>query len=258
MAIQKKLGIQGDQKTSVLLNHEYRSRIIQAGGVSMIPDQTNQLSAVLIGLWKCDGNGLDSAGTNDGVLDGGVMTTNGVKGQALHFNGVDGAVQISNAPTPSRLSIAAWVRFDKMNTRAVQPGLQFLVFRKNSRISNFEAFALGKTQNDGVDRLFFEMTSVDAYNSRITSTNSILTGSFYHVVGTFDGKWMRLYINGSEQAALYNPVPVDYDTRPMFFGTSGETWDGRFAGTLDEVSLYDGVLSPAQVDALYEAGALGQ
>ncbi len=257
LVMQKKLGVQSDSKTFFLLNQEHELQMTQTSLVSAIKEQTNQPDPVLIGLWKCDGNGKDSVGTNNGVLDGDVMATNGVKGLALHFDGVDGAVQISNAPMPRTLSVAAWVCFDNMNSRTL-PGLQYLVFRKNSRVNNFEAFTLGKDQNNSVDRLFFAMTSADGYDSSIYSTNGIVTGVFYHVVGTFDGKWARFYVNGKEQGAAYHPFPVDYGSRPMFFGTSGEPWDGRFAGTLDEVSLYDGALSPAQIAALHEAGTLGQ
>jgi hypothetical protein len=67
-----------------------------------------------------------------------------------------------------------------------------------------------------------------------------------------------LYVNGVLHSTAAHPYAVDYDTRPMFFGTSGESWDGRLAGTLDEVSLYDRALSLQEVAALYASGSNGK
>ena len=80
-----------------------------------------------------------------------------------------------------------------------------------------------------------------------------LEGVFYHVVGTFDGARDRLYVNGHLQAAAQRLDAVDYGTRPMFLGSSGEKWEGRLAGTLGDVRLYGEALTPAEVSALFQA-----
>ena len=108
------------------------------------------------------------------------------------------------------------------------------------------------------DHFCFGMTSFEKAHSHINATNTIVTGLFYHVAATFDGQWMRLYVNGVEHSATNHPYPVDYGPRPMFFGTSGEEWDGHFAGTLDEVALYAGALSAAEVEALFKAEDQGK
>jgi hypothetical protein len=210
--------------------------------------------AKLLCLWRCEGDGRDSAGTNHGVLFSSIAATSGVNGLGLHFNGIDGGVEIPNAPTPAAFSISAWVRFDRLDSRADVPGSQFLVFRKNSQKSGFEGFALMKTREeaDRKDRLALELTSAGRDNTKIY-TPAITTNVFYHVMGTFDGSWARLYLDGVQCSWSYHPYPLDYGSRPMFFGTSGEDYDGRFAGTLNEVSFYDWALSPAQVGVIYKA-----
>jgi len=231
----------------------WKGKLAGFGPIRLAGGTIPELPANLIGFWKLEGDASDSAGTNHGTCFGGVTTTTGKVGQALRFNGTDGGVQIPNAPTPSSFSISAWARFDRLDSKANWPGLQFLVFRKNSRPNNFEGFALLKVREyDSVDRFALEVTSAEGDNTKIYSPG-IMTNVFYHVVGTFDGSWARLYMDGEQCAWAYHPYPIDYGTRPMFFGTSGEDWDGRFAGTLDEVSLYDWALSPAQVQALFEA-----
>ena len=51
----------------------------------------------------------------------------------------------------------------------------------------------------------------------------------------------------------------NYGTLPLYFGSSGQSfWDGKFAGLLDEVSLYNRALSSNEVAAIYSSGAAGK
>jgi hypothetical protein len=181
-------------------------------------------------------------------------------GLALHFDGTaNAALQIRNPPSPRTLSIEAWVRFDSLDSTTSWAGQQYLVFRRNSSEFSFEGFTLVKERGTGGDRIEFVMTSLNPFlNSVLQSTNYVMTNVFYHVVGTFDGATVNLYVDGVLHASGSHPYPVDYGTRPLFFGTSGESWDGRLAGTLDEVSLYDRALSAHEVAALYASGSSGK
>jgi len=214
----------------------------------------------LISMWPCEGYALDSVGTNNGIIFGDVTVTNGIVDKALHFNGTNGWVQIANAPRLLVFSLSAWVRFDSLDSAGSYTNLQFVIFRKNSRINNYEGFSLVKSREDldSVDRFAFEVTSADGDNAKIQSKIAVETGVFYNVVATFNGAFLRLYVNGIEQSSSYHPYPIDYGNRPMFFGTSGEKWDGHLAGSLDEVSLYDNALSADQVQAIYRFAQHGK
>jgi hypothetical protein len=218
--------------------------------------------AGLVNWWRCEGNALDSVGTNDGISVGGVTGVPGMVGGALQFDGSSAEVAVSNAPNLQTFSVETWVRFDSLDSTSTSwPGQQYLVFRQNSREYNFEAFALAKERDSGGDRLRFIMTSVypSVINDNIGSTNYVTAGLFYHVVGTFDATNMHLYVNGVLHAAANHPYPVDYGQEPMFFGNSGtNVWYGYLAGTLDEVSLYNRPLSPSEVATLYAAGSAGK
>jgi hypothetical protein len=56
--------------------------------------------------------------------------------------------------------------------------------------------------------------------------------------------------------------PQDYGNYPLCFGSSGgfnaTHWDGRLAGSLDEVTLYNRALSSSEIAALYNAGSYGK
>ena len=47
----------------------------------------------------------------------------------------------------------------------------------------------------------------------------------------------------------------DYGAYPLYFGSSGTSWDRKFKGLLDEASLYNRALSSNEIASLYVAGA---
>jgi hypothetical protein len=76
----------------------------------------------------------------------------------------------------------------------------------------------------------------------------------YHVVGTYSGTQMRLYLNGSEVGSpVADTGSIAAFTAVLRLGraaTGGDTFDG----VIDEVAVYDGVLSDARILAHYNAG----
>ena len=77
---------------------------------------------------------------------------------------------------------------------------------------------------------------------------------FTHVVATYDGSAIHLYVNGAE------PLPSMPDTRAMPVIASGvEVGCGGglvgFRGTLDEIAVYGKALDLAQVSTHYHVGS---
>jgi hypothetical protein len=221
----------------------------------------------LVGWWPGNGNANDAIAGNNGQLAGDATFAQGVVGQGFKLDGFGDYVQIPDgaALKPAHMSVEAWVRFDSLTTPIVSQfgalGLEYVVFKKNTRIFNFEAYALRKQRDAGVERLAFSIGDVNGggTTSVAYSTTPIVVGQFYHVIGTYDGAAVRLYVNGSLEGQATVAVTVDYDTRPVFIGTSGETvFDGKLNGIVDEASIYNRALDPSEVAALYAAGAAGK
>ena len=64
---------------------------------------------------------------------------------------------------------------------------------------------------------------------------------WYHVAATYDGNQSVLYVNGAAEASATPGFALDYDTTPLFIGTTG-TWSpylNMFGGIIDEVSIYN-------------------
>ena len=77
---------------------------------------------------------------------------------------------------------------------------------------------------------------------------------WYHVVGTYDGKAVRLFLNGDlvRERAWSGSILVD-NRQPILVGR-GENL-GRFDGLIDEVAIYDRALSPEEIQDNFDAGS---
>jgi len=67
--------------------------------------------------WKAEGNANDSAGANNGTLNGGVTFASAEVGQGFNFDGLTGYVTVPDAPAlrPSSFTIEGWIRVDDPN-----------------------------------------------------------------------------------------------------------------------------------------------
>jgi hypothetical protein len=74
-----------------------------------------------------------------------------------------------------------------------------------------------------------------------------VAGSTYHVVATYDGATMRLYVNGIERATRSSTLSVGNHATALRIG--------RFvSGVLDEAAIYSGTLTPSRVTDHYVTG----
>jgi Concanavalin A-like lectin/glucanases superfamily len=91
--------------------------------------------------------------------------------------------------------------------------------------------------------------------SRVADTAALTRGTWTHLVGTYDGKSIRLYRNGllvNSKAASGAPLAGKV---PLYIGTRWWLASSQFFfGLVDEVALYPTALGPTQIERHY-AGA---
>jgi hypothetical protein len=84
-----------------------------------------------------------------------------------------------------------------------------------------------------------------------TSTAILSASTWYFIVGTYDGNYVRLYINGQEDRNR-----VAYNQHLTQWGSNfyiGRRDDGlNFNGSIDEVSVYNRVLSDTEISECYQ------
>lgn len=218
----------------------------------------------LISWWAGDGSANDIQGTNNGTLKGGAsITATGLVGKAFSFDGTNSYVEIPDAPAldATNLTIEIWVRFESLDSAGsgAPAGDQYLVFKQNTRSSDFEGFDLSKHRVAGGDVFRFLVSPAAGNAVEIDSTTLLSTGVWYHVAAVRGSNFTQIYVNGQLERQTNVTVAQNYGSQPLFFGTSGQSsWDRKLKGALDEVSLYNRALSSNEIAAVYSAAAAGK
>jgi hypothetical protein len=115
--------------------------------------------------------------------------------------------------------------------------------------------------NTGNGFVFRQYNSTGLANQTGVAANiAIDTTHWYHVVATFDGTNLRLYVDGNlaagPTAIAGTPRPNSNSAIPLTFGSRADGVSGFFAysGLIDEAAMYDTALSASQVLTHYQAG----
>ena len=221
----------------------------------------------LVGWWQGEGNANDFTGTNNATLSpSGASYTAGRVGQGFRFDGTNGYVQIpdSNSLKPVNITCEAWIWLDPAINTVTNSRNEEIIFKKNTWNAYFEGYSLLKESLDNGNGTYtdrFEFTVSRNGNQVILHSQTIAQrGIWYHVAGTYDGNTSRLFVNGVGEASAVAGFALDYDTTPVFIGTSGTfaPYLSMFAGIIDEPTIYSRALGTNELLAIYNAGVAGK
>ena len=225
------------------------------------PKTKHPLLPGLVASWPADGNANGVGGTCNGELSAsGVTFVPGKVGMGFQFDGTNGYVKIPDASAlkPANVTAEAWVWLDP--STPPDHGGEAIIFKKNTWSAFFEGYSLIKDQVDNgdgthTDRFGFVISN-HGQQVILHSTTVPQRGVWYHVAGTYDGNKSTLWINGVAEASATPGFALDYDTTPVYIGTSG-TWApylSMFVGIISEPSIYNRALSAGEIKKIYNAG----
>jgi hypothetical protein len=207
----------------------------------------------LVSHWKFDdGSGAiayDSAGTNDGTVNGAVWTTGQVDG-ALDFDGMDDYVRVNN---PDNLNFgnsidftfAAWIK-----AGTVQRKHPAIIGRRNLGNAHGYIFFL-----HSYEKLAVQLN--DGIHSNYISTGpGLCDDTWHHVAATGDRDgYLIFYIDGVQAGQIDISGKGNIDsTANLYIG-----WEERhstvtyFNGIIDDVRIYNRALSEEEIKQLYQA-----
>lgn len=176
--------------------------------------------------------GTPTFGAAGALLDG---TT------AISFSGDDEVTVADNvAFRPTTISVEAWIyptNYTAFNT----------ILAKAS--GSWTAGGYGLFVTSGATEIKF---FINSYLTNYASATVPTTNTYTHVVGTYDGVAIKLYINGALVSTTPYTTAITHDTGSLKIGNhgGGAFWQGR----LDEVAIYGRAISPDEVLQHYRLG----
>lgn len=210
----------------------------------------------LVGYWSFDDCKLTKATDSSGYGNIGTLTNFALSGAtsnwltgaqakrgcALSFDGTDDYVntgssavtQITNSP----MTVSAWVKPQANNS------FSRIVTRENH-------FIFGT--NSG--QFMFGMGTGSGWNSLASfgSDATLVDGAWQHVVAVYDGSSARGYVNGVDVGTV--SAAMVSNTNILAIGWDAQNGSQQFAGSIDEVRIYNRALSANEVASLYNASS---
>lgn len=231
------------------------SRAISATEVAQLYRYTGPAAADsgLVGHWSF--NGTDTTSTkaydrsgagNTGTLSGPAIAE-GKVGQGLLFDGVDDGVNLDNPSALQSLtdfSMAAWIYVDSDRGASVD----YIVSQYDGGGIADGDFLWYVNTNDTL------IVNIDGATAAVTS--SVITENEWHYVAlTVDGdNRMDLYVDGTlnvSDTAIGTTAPYLHNANDLKIG-SMHAGINPFQGIIDEVRIYNSILTAAQIQSLYK------
>ncbi|HEX5500901.1 MAG TPA: LamG domain-containing protein, partial [Thermomicrobiales bacterium] len=94
----------------------------------------------------------------------------------------------------------------------------------------------------------------DGKPDALTTPNPLAAGAVHHIVATYDGSSLRIYVDGAQAAEGAATRELLDEAYPFRIGARSDGVNG-LVGVLDEVAVYDQALSPDTIAAHFQAGA---
>jgi hypothetical protein len=156
-------------------------------------------------------------------------------GGALDFNGSSYViVPDTGLLEPQQVGVDAWVR------RTGSPGRWRYVLSKGSLACDRSAYGLYSGWSGG---MAFYVSSASEYAiSPEVSAAIVWDGAWHHVIGSYDGARVRLWIDGFQVGAgTATSIAIAYTSgsRGIYIGTYRGSCDLGFSGSIDDVAVWD-------------------
>jgi hypothetical protein len=185
--------------------------------------------------------------------------------KSISFDGIADYAADTTTPTQSldaftALSMSAWVK------RASSKKQYVFSYGEEGADEGFELFI---TTNDEV---CFRVSDDATYGSQVhraRHSNSTIDTGWHHIGATYNAGTIRIYIDGvyqssttlSESGTVTTTATVgSYENTPIIGATytysSGRLYKDFFDGNIDEIAIWNTVLTDANMTSLYGTGAV--
>jgi parallel beta-helix repeat protein len=219
----------------------------------------------LVSWWPFDGNGLDFYLNHNAGLDGTPGFVGGKVDAALRFDGTDdsavvggGAASSLNVSAGNEFTIDLWINPTDLSVQ--RPLVEWNNSSGGLGVHLWQS--VGGAQNQG--NLFANIVDTLGNSHVIFSAPGVLAADTYqHVALVYEKTFSVaiLYVNGAMKAEEVFPTIFTPQTSyNLWFGyrPTGGGAGTRYVGDMDEIELFNRVLSQSEIQAIYNAGSAGK
>jgi O-glycosyl hydrolase len=222
------------------------SQCLCSSGTCQTDGTCSVITSSLVGYWKFDeGTGTtttDSSGHgNNGTLVNSPTWATGKTGKALSFNSTTQKVDVGNSSTlnpTSAISVQAWI-YTKAYTNYPR-----IISKETTTIA--DPYALELTSSNNI-RFF---VGDGATETGTPDINVTLLNTWVHVVGTYDGQNIKIYINGVLKGQTPKTGAIPLKTTKVLIGSNPSS-NRSFNGTIDDVKVWNKALTASEVLSEY-------
>ena len=207
----------------------------------------------IIARWKLDDSigttAIDSVGWNDATLAGNPVWIPSILDGALQFDGGnDYATTINNFRPPPIGSVAFWMQV---------PGEPSDDGQILGLADDWEIRHVSDGTSDGIPSgLVFDLGVADSNNEFVTTVELDAANQWYFVVATYDSESnaYQVYLDGEpHKSGIFAAGLTMPAASPLSLGRRTGSNDD-FTGSLDDVRIYNYILSEDEIQDLYIAG----
>lgn len=234
---------------------------------SILPEVVSNLEA----YYRMDGNWNDSSTHGrDATVSTGTPTfaKTWLGTGAAEFNGTSSLIVSPSANLePKKISVSLWFR-SSLKQSSTSNATQTLIASSMGANLTSNSFLVGVNNNTSpnLGSIFIEVDGVNLISTNFSSANLVPVNTWMHVVATYDGATVKCYLNGEE---IINAPYAGGDNEYIAGSTSwriARRWpEGAplfnpkyLEGSLDEISIWDTVLTQTQAKKIYQEQLIGQ
>ncbi len=187
-----------------------------------------------------------SCNGNNGVITGAAWSNSGLTGGTLVFNGSSNWVEVPDPTSSSSLDLTTGMTVEAWVNPASVGGDNPVILKDAGSYSLYANSAISGTPAGLVDLGSSNGTGYVFGPARLP------LNAWTHLAATYDGATEKLFVNGVQVDSEAHTGSIEVNTgnpEPLYIGGSSSGWGPSFAGTIDEVRIYNRALSGAEIQA---------
>jgi len=209
----------------------------------------------LKGWWSFTGNANDGSGNlNDGTVNGASLTVD-------RFGNTDGAYLFDGSS--SNISVNPITDLD--NSAEITISVWALITNSNSSTSQYLISRAPDTGSEHFSIRIDEQPSSYKFSGQISDNNTPASGvtssvssdipqtDWHHVVLTYDGVDVKLYLDGVFQGASPYTGQINPSPEQLYFGMHNDpSFPYYVNGSLDDIGIWNRALTTCEIQQLYD------